>query len=385
MKIGILTGGGDVPGLNPCIKALVERGIESGHEMFGIRRGWAGLLNYDMEADSKEQESWVMTLDRNAVRRVARTGGTFLHTSRTNPGRVKPEDVPEFLRDETWSPNGEKADYSPHVLKIIETLGLNVIIAIGGDDTLSYAERLHREGVQVMGIPKTMDNDVFGSDYCIGFSTAVTRSVDFINNLRTSTGSHERIAVVELFGRNSGETSLIAAYLAGVDRAVISEVPFDVGKLADLLAKDKATNPSNYAMMTISEGARMEEGEIVQRGEADAYGHQKLGGVGMVVGEEIKARTGQHIIYQQVAYLMRSGVPDSLDLMVAFNYAHMAMDLILKGQSGRMVALRGGVYTDIPVSMIMQGRKTVDVGELYDIEEYKPKIRHVAGMPMFLS
>jgi len=385
MKIGILTGGGDVPGLNPCIKALVERGIESNHEMFGIRRGWAGLLNFDLAADENEHESWVMSLDRNAVRRVARTGGTFLHTSRTNPGRVKPEDIPEFLRDETWSPDQEKADYTPHVLKVIQNLGINVIIAIGGDDTLSYAERLHREGVQVMGIPKTMDNDVFGTDYCIGFSTAVTRSVDFINNLRTSTGSHERIAVVELFGRNSGETSLIAAYLAGVDRAVISEVPFDVEKLAEFLFEDKTSNPSNYAMMTISEGARVEEGEIIQSGEADAYGHQKLGGIGMIVGEEIKKRTGQHIIYQQVAYLMRSGVPDSLDLMVAFNYAHMAMDMILKGQSGRMVALRGGVYTDIPMSMIMQGRKTVDVGELYDIEQYKPKIRHVAGMPMFLS
>ena len=385
MKIGILTGGGDVPGLNPCIKALVERGIESGHQMFGIRRGWAGLLNYDESADSDEHESWIMPLDRNAVRRVARTGGTFLHTSRTNPGRVKPEDVPEFLRDDTWTLDQEKADYTTHVLKVIGDQGLDVIIAIGGDDTLSYAERLHREGVQVMGIPKTMDNDVFGTDYCIGFSTAVTRSVDFINNLRTSTGSHERIAVVELFGRNSGETSLIAAYLAGVDRAIISEVPFDVAKLAHLLAKDKLGNPSNYAMMTISEGARMEEGEIVQSGEADAFGHQKLGGIGMLVGEQIKAQTGQHIIYQQVAYLMRSGVPDFLDLMVAFNYAHMAMDMVLKGQSGRMVALRGGVYTDIPISMIMQGRKTVDVGELYDIEEYKPKIRHVAGMPMFLS
>jgi 6-phosphofructokinase 1 len=230
-----------------------------------------------------------------------------------------------------------------------------------------------------------MDNDVFGTDYCIGFSTAVTRSVDFINNLRTSTGSHERIGVIELFGRNSGETSLIAAYLAGVDRAIISEVPFDIQKLADMLMSDKAKNPSNYAMMTISEGAKMEGGEIIQRGEADAFGHQKLGGIGMVCGEAIKELTGERIIYQQVAYLMRSGAPDSLDLMVAFNYAHMAMDMVLKGQSGRMVALRGGVYTDIPIGMIMQGRKVVDVNELYDIAQYRPKIRHVAGMPMFLS
>ncbi len=383
MKIAVLTGGGDVPGLNPCIKAIVDRCVEEGHTVVGIRRGWAGLLNYRL--DEPDNAACVVELDKNAVRRVARTGGTFLHTSRTNPAKVKGKDVPEFLRAEDWSPDQAARDFTSHVLKVIEQVGLDVVIAIGGDDTLSYAERLHREGVRVMGIPKTMDNDVYGTDYCIGFSTAVTRSVDFINDLRTSTGSHERIAVIELFGRNSGETSLIAAYLAGVDRAVISEVPFDPSRLAKMLVEDKALNPSNYAMMTISEGARMEGGEIVQRGEADAYGHQKLGGIGMITGELIKELTGENIIYQQVAYLMRSGAPDSLDLMVAFNYAHMAMDMILRGQSGRMVALRGGVYTDVPISMIMQGRKTVDVGELYDIDQYKPKVRHVAGMPMFLS
>lgn len=383
MRIGVLTGGGDVPGLNPCIKAIVDRCVEEGHEALGIRRGWAGLFNY--EVGSKSNEDCIISLDKNTVRRVARSGGTFLHTSRTNPGKVKAADVPEHLRGSEWQPDQPIKDYTSHVLEVIEDVGLDIIIAIGGDDTLSYAERLHREGIRVVGIPKTMDNDVFGTDYCIGFSTAVTRSIDFINNLRTSTGSHERIAVIELFGRNSGETSLIAAYLSGVDRAVISEVPFNPEKLAALLCADKASNPSNYAMMTISEGARMEGGEIMQRGEADAFGHLKLGGIGMLTGELIKEITGQHIIYQQLAYLMRSGAPDSLDLMVAFNYAHMAMDMVIKGQSGRMVALRGGIYTDIPISMIMQGRKTVDVGELYDIDQYKPKIRHVAGMPMFLS
>lgn len=384
MRIGILTGGGDVPGLNPCIKAVVDRAVGEGHTVTGIRRGWAGLLDYNLE---DEHDNWkcIMNLDQSAVRRIARTGGTFLHTSRTNPGKVTPSRIPANLRSDDWSAEQAHKDYSAHVLKVIDKIGLDVVIAIGGDDTLSYAERLHREGIRVMGIPKTMDNDVFGTDYCIGFSTAVTRSVDFINNLRTSTGSHERIAVIELFGRNSGETSLIAAYLAGVDRAVISEVPFDPEKLAGLLVKDKANNPSNYAMMTISEGARMEGGDIVETGQPDAYGHKKLGGIGQLTGEYIKDHTQQGIIYQQVAYLMRSGAPDSLDLMVAFNYAHMAMDMVLKGQSGRMVALRGGVYTDIPISMLMQGRKQVDVGELYDIDQYKPKVRHVAGMPMFLS
>ncbi len=384
MKIGVLTGGGDVPGLNPCIKAIVDRGIDEGHEVVGLRRGWASLLNYNLD-DETNNAQCAVPLNRLTVRRIARTGGTFLHTSRTNPGKVKAAVVPEHLRDDDWSEDQGIKDYTEHSLKVIEELGLDVIVAIGGDDTLSYAERLHREGVHIMCIPKTMDNDVFGTDYCIGFSTAVTRSIDFINNLRTSTGSHERIAVVELFGRNSGETSLIAAYLAEVDRAIISEVPFDHEKLAELLVEDKAANPSNYAMMTISEGARLEHGEIIETGEADAYGHRKLGGIGQITGELIKEITGHNIIYQQVAYLMRSGAPDSLDLMVAFNYAHMAMDMVLKGQSGRMVALRGGVYTDIPVSMIMQGRKQVDVGELYDIPKYKPKVRHVAGMPMFLS
>lgn len=387
MRIGILTGGGDVPGLNPCIKALVDRAVEEGHEAVGIRRGWGGLLNYHLDESptSENNEKCVIPLDKIMVRTVARTGGTFLHTSRTNPSNVRASDVPTHLDTSDREAADGSYDFTPHVLDVIERLGLDVIISIGGDDTLSYAERLHREGVRIMGIPKTMDNDVFGTDYCIGFSTAVTRSVNFINNLRTSTGSHERIAVIELFGRNSGETSLIAAYLSGVDRAVISEVPFDPEKLAAMLLRDKRSNPSNYAMMTISEGARMEGGEIVQRGEVDAYGHQKLGGIGMLTGEMIKDLTGENIIYQQIAYLMRSGAPDSLDLMVAFNFAHMAMDMILKGQSGRMVALRGGVYTDIPISMIMQGRKHVDVGELYDIDGYRPKIRHVAGMPMFLS
>jgi 6-phosphofructokinase 1 len=236
----------------------------------------------------------------------------------------------------------------------------------------------------VVAIPKTMDNDVHGTDYCIGFSTAVTRGVDFIHNLRTSTGSHERIAVVELFGRYSGETCLLTAYLAGVDRAVISEVPVDVPTLAELLMKDKAANPSNYAMVTVSEGAVLEGGEMALTGEADAYGHRKLGGIGAQLGEELKAITGEGIISQQLAYLMRSGSPDSLDLMVAANYAAMATDLAMEGATGRMVALRGGTYTNVPISVTGEGVRKVDVDELYDSSEYRPKVRHVGGKPMFL-
>jgi 6-phosphofructokinase 1 len=230
-----------------------------------------------------------------------------------------------------------------------------------------------------------MDNDVYGTDYCIGFSTAVTRSVEFIHALRTSAGSHERIAVVELFGRNSGETSLIAAYLAGVDRALISEVPFDIQKLASLIVEDKRTNPSNYAMLTVSEGAHPIEGQIVEGGPEDAFGHRKLGGIGQYVGDALKQLTGQNVIYQQLAYLMRGGAPDSLDLMVAANFAHMAMGLVERGESGRLVCLQRGVYSDVPISTLMQGKKRVNVPELYDVDYYRPRIRHVLGMPMFLT
>ena len=381
LTIGILTGGGDVPGLNPCIKAVVYRGIEEGLNVVGIRRGWAGLLEFNPD-DPESREKNIVELDRAKVRTIDRSGGTYLHTSRTNPGKVKYENVPEFLKGQ--AKEDELNDFTAHVLNNLEHLGIDVLIPIGGDDTLSYGERLHEEGFPAVAIPKTMDNDVHGTDYCIGFSTAVTRSVNFIHSLRTSTGSHERIAVIELFGRYCGETSLISAYLASVDRAIISEVPFDPEKLARLIMEDKQANPSNYAMLTISEGARMVSGEILLSGDADAYGHRKLGGIGMQTGEVLKKLTGQNIIYQQLSYLMRSGAPDSLDLMVAVNYANMAIDLVLKKVSGRMVSLTQGIYTDVPMSTITAGQKRVDVRELYDAEQYRPKVRHVMGKPMFL-
>ncbi len=387
MRIGVLTGGGDVPGLNPCIKSVVDRAVDEGHEVIGIRRGWWGLLHLN-PADPTTYDECSLKLDKGKVRTIDRTGGTFLHTSRTNPGKVKLKDVPDFLRDPEH-PEAEQADkslrdFTPHVLKNLEFLGIDRLIPIGGDDTLSFGERLHSEGFPVVAIPKTMDNDVYGTDYCIGFSTAVTRSVQFIHQLRTSTGSHERIAVVELFGRNSGETSLISSYLASVDRAIISEVPFDVEKLASLVMKDKKGNPSNYAMVTISEGAHLLGGQVVEYGEADSFGHKKLGGIGQITGEALKKLTGEDIIYQQVSYLMRSGAPDALDLMVGVNYANLAVSLITTGVSGRMVALRDGTYTHIPMSTVTSGLKRVDVSELYDINEYRPKVRHVLGKPMFL-
>ncbi|MFQ5516088.1 MAG: 6-phosphofructokinase [Acidimicrobiia bacterium] len=381
MRIGVLTGGGDVPGLNPCIKAVVMRATAAGHEVVGIRRGWGGLLGLS-PSDPPSLEQHLVPLDPAAVRIIDRSGGTFLHTSRTNPSRVAERGVPDFLR--SAAVGHEPFDFTSHVIDAIAAAGIDVLIPIGGDDTLSYALRIHDEGVPVVAIPKTMDNDVHGTDYCIGFSTAVTRGVRFVHDLRTSTGSHERIAVVELFGRYSGETSLVTAYLAGADRALISEVPFDVDRLAGFLLKDKEANPSRYAMVTISEGAQIKGGDMVLRGDEDAYGHRKLGGIGAMASELLKEATGENIIYQQVAYLMRSGPPDSLDLMVATNYAVMAVDLALAGSSGRMVALRDGTYTDVPISITRQGVKRVDVDELYDVATYRPKVRHVSGKPMFL-
>jgi 6-phosphofructokinase len=384
--IGILTGGGDVPGLNPCIKAVVMGALEEGYRVMGITRGWAGLLNYNLD-EPYTYDYYVRKLEAGDVRTVDRTGGTFLHTSRTNPASVPSDRVPDFLRNTRWAkPSSDegKLDYTEYIINILNHLGIDVVVPIGGDDTLSFAVRLHEEGVPVLAIPKTMDNDVYGTDYCIGFSTAVTRSVEFITSIRSTAGSHERIAVIELFGRNSGETSLISAYLAFVDRAVISEVPFDVGRLARFLVEDKRNNPSHYAITTISEGAVMKGGQTVERGEADMFGHRKLGGVGLMLAEEINRITGQDVLYQQLGYLMRSGAPDSLDRMVATCYGHVAVQLIKGKQTGRMVALNDGRYTSVPIEMMTSGQKRVDVDKFYDVDNYRPKIQEHIGMPMFL-
>src|SRR5438270_572340 len=369
MRIGILTGGGDVPGLNPCIKAVVSNALERDWQVLGIRRGWAGLLELEPEEPGSVATN-TLELHKYNTRTIDRTGGTFLHSSRTNPGNVR--------RD------GEVLDCTPKVLHNIERLGLDLLIPIGGDDTLLYGERLSREGVPIIAIPKTMDNDVHGTDYCIGFSTAVSRSVAIINQLRTSAGSHERIAVIELFGRNCGETSLLSSYLAGVDRAIIPEVPFDPQRLAELIMRDKRANPSGYAVVTISQGAHMLGGTPLEYGEEDAYGHRKLGGIGLITGEALKKLTGQDIMYQQLGYLMRSGAPDSLDLMVPVNYGLVALSLIERHTYGRLVVLHEGRYGDAPISVTQQGIKRVDVQELYDPEEYQPSIRRVEGKPMFL-
>jgi 6-phosphofructokinase 1 len=384
LRIGVLTGGGDVPGLNSCMRALTYRALEDGHSVIGIRRGWQGLV--DLEVGKRESEAeHLVTMDRNLMRTVDRQGGTFLHTSRTNPLQIRRGKLPPHLAARhPGGAHGDVLDVTDDILATLRRSALDALISIGGDDTLSVSARLAEQGFPVIGVPKTMDNDVNGTDYCIGFSTAVTRSVNFINDLRTPAGSHERVAVIELFGRYCGETALMTGYLASADRTVIAEVPFDIEKLAALLVEDKMSNPSHYSILVISEGARMIGGEMVLGGETDAFGHKKLGGVGDVVGDEIKRITGHNVLVQRLAYLMRSGPPDSLDRLVAYNYGHLAYELVAAARFGEMVALVDGCYTSVPLRTATEGKRQVDVQSSYDSDSYRPKIKSVRGRPMFL-
>lgn len=380
-RVGILTGGGDVPGLNAAIKAFVWRLQDDSHEILGLRRGWASLLHI-VPDDSVDNSAWLTPLNRLNTRAIDRFGGTILHTSRVNPAITKREQLPSHLRG-TADTRG-RYDMTDAALRVIDYLKLDVIVALGGDGTLSFARRLNEEGVPILAIPKTMDNDVYGTDYCLGFSTAVTRSVLFINDLRTGAGSHERFLVVELFGRYSGETCLLAAYLTGADRAAIAEVPFDCERLYEMLMRDKHDNPSNYAVVAISEGATMIGGTTVESGEADAFGNRRLGGIGGVLSEFLEQRTHDKVIYQRLAYLMRSGAPDSLDQLVANNFGSLAADLFRQGESGKMVAVVGGRYAAVPIAVTGEAKKRVDVERFYDVDAYRPKVANVLGMPMFL-
>lgn len=384
LRIGILTGGGDVPGLNACMRTLTLRAVQDGHDVIGVRRGWTGLVGV-RPGDSVSEAEHLLPLDWTVVRTIDRSGGTFLHTSRTNPMRLRrkdaPEHYPEVIRH--GSPE-DRVDVIPQVMETLQKLGFDYLVAIGGDDTLSVAVRLDQEGFPVVAVPKTMDNDVHGTDYCIGFSTAVTRSVNFINDLRAPVGSNERIAIIELFGRYSGETALMTGYLATADRTLIAEVPFNLEKLARFLAEDKRTNPSRYSILVVSEGARPEGGAMILGGEADAFGHQKLGGIGDWIGAGIKEVTGQEVLVQRLAYLMRSGPPDSLDRIVSINFGQLAYEAIQQGKRGELTAIEKGCYTRVPVRRVTEGRRHVDVASLYDPDSYRPKIGEVLGKPMFL-
>ena len=386
--IGILTGGGDVPGLNPAIRAVTIRALGEGYRVLGIRRGWAGLVNLvrDPQADNGE---WVQILTEEVVNRAGRTGGTFLHSSRTNPMSVKRDAVPDHLKA-TYA--AEVNDLIPEVLKNLDFLGIDHLIPIGGDDTLSVAVRLYREGVKVIAIPKTMDNDVPGTDYCIGFSTCVTRTIEMINRLRTSAGSHERFLVVEVFGRYAGFTAMLPTMAGAANRCVIPESPFDIDRLTELLSRDRTRNPSRYAIVLVSEGAHFGGDRVYADPARDAFGHAKLGGIGDLVSAELQARSPAYnqgrtvnVINQKLGYLVRGGDPDAIDSIVPMAYGNLALDLLLKGIHGRLVVLRNGRYDNMPIDVVTASKKLVNVERYYSAERLRPHYHHIFEMgPLFI-
>ena len=386
--IGILTGGGDVPGLNPAIRAVTIRALREGYQVIGLRRGWAGLIDIIREKDYDNRDNF-QTLSEELVNRAGRTGGTFLHTSRTNPSQVKKSHIPAHLQD-TYQ--AEKNDLTPEVLKNLDWLGIDYLIPIGGDDTLSYGVRLYQEGVKVVGIPKTMDNDVPGTDYCIGFSTCVTRTIQMINSLRTSAGSHERFLVVEVFGRYAGFTAMLPTMAGAANRCVIPEHKFNIERLTELLVADRRKNPSRYSVLLLSEGAMFEGGEMVfERETTDAFGHKKLGGIGDLVSEKLqelspKYNNGEliHVINQKLGYLVRGGDPDAIDSIVPMAYGNLALDLILNKVHGRLVVLKNGRYDNMPIDAVTASKKVVNVKEHYNTERLRPHYKSFEMKPLFI-
>jgi ATP-dependent phosphofructokinase / diphosphate-dependent phosphofructokinase len=386
--IGILTGGGDVPGLNPAIRAVTVRAVREGFQVIGIRRGWAGLIDLIREKDADNRNN-ILPLTEEIVNRAGRTGGTFLHTSRTNPSRVKKSSVPPHLQG---SYSAEKNDLTPEVLKNLEWLGIEYLIPIGGDDTLSYGVRLYKEGVKVVAIPKTMDNDVPGTDYCIGFSTAVTRTIELTNSLRTSAGSHERFMVLEVFGRYAGFTAMLPTMAGAANRCVIPEYKFNIEHLTELLSLDRQRNPSRYSVVLVSEGATFESGEMVFQQEAeDAFGHKKLGGIGDLVSEKLQELSPKYndgksidVINQRLGYLVRCGDPDAIDSIVPMAFGNLALDLILNRIHGRLVVLQNGRYDNLPVDTVTASKKVVDVKEYYNTDRLRPQYSSFEMRPLFL-
>ncbi|NUM43993.1 MAG: 6-phosphofructokinase [Anaerolineales bacterium] len=386
--LGILTGGGDVPGLNPAIRAVTIRALREGYKVVGLRRGWAGPLNIirDPKVDNSE---YCQELTPEIVNRAGRTGGTFLHSSRTNPSKVKQADMPDHFKETYKDP---VTDMTPEVLKNLEFLGIDTLIPIGGDDTLSYGVRLYQEGMKVVAIPKTMDNDVPGTDYCIGFSTCVTRTIEMTNALRTSAGSHERFLVLEVFGRYAGFTAMLPTMAGAAHRCVIPEYKFDMDHLTELMCQDRQQNPSKYSIVLISEGAMYQGGEMVfESATTDAYGHKKLGGIGDLVSAELKDRSAKfnngravNVINQKLGYLVRSGSPDAIDSIVPMAYGNLAFDLIMRGIHGRLVVLRNGRYDNLPIEVVTSTKKIVNVAEHYSTDRLRPSYKSFEMRPLFI-
>ena len=388
-RIGILTGGGDVPGLNSVIKSVVYLGTELGYEVTGIRRGWEGLTHVDLK-DPASRSRYILPLNRENTRTIDRTGGTYLHSSRTSP--TKMQQLPPVLQGQTFSSrqftkNGVSDtvyDVTPAVLKNIEALGLDYVVAIGGDDTLSYAAELDRQGVKVIAVPKTMDNDVRDTEYCIGFSTAITRAMDAIERQRTTCGSHERIGIFRVFGRDAGYTALYTAYVTSL-RCCIPEYKVNLEHLLDILIADKRNNPSNYSLVILSEGAEWEGYTVKEYGPADAFGHRKKMSVAEDLSSEIKAGTGEETVVSDLTYDLRSGSPDFVDRMVAITFAGMAMDAVQEGKSGLMCAISSGCYAMVPIPDPKLGPRKVDIASMYNTERYRPIYNRKKGLPIFLT
>lgn len=386
--IGILTGGGDVPGLNPAIRGVTVRAIREGYKVIGFRRGWAGVI--DIIRDNKvDNSNNYFELTEEIVNRAGRTGGTFLHTSRTRPSHVRKESVPEHLREKYTE---EINDLTPEVLKNLDFVGIDYMIPIGGDDTLSYGVTLYSEGVKVVAIPKTMDNDVPGTDYCIGFSTCITRTIQLANTLRTSAGSHERFLVMEVFGRYAGFTAMLPTMAGAAQRCVIPEHKFNMEHLAELMVYDRNKNPSKYSMLLVSEGAMFDGGEMVfQDATTDAYGHKKLGGIGDLVSDELKKFSPKYnngkiinVINQKLGYMVRGGDPDAIDSIVPMAYGNMAMDLIFNKIHGRLVVLKNGRYDNVPIDIVTSKKKIVNVAKHYDVERLHPYYKSFEMQPLFI-
>jgi 6-phosphofructokinase 1 len=386
--IAILTGGGDVPGLNPAIRAVTIRAIREGFQVIGLRRGWKGLVSCVREKKIHQDECF-QVLTEEIVNRVGRTGGTFLHTSRTRPSHMPKDEVPDHLKEKYRE---DINDLTPEVLQNLDFLGIDTLIPIGGDDTLSYAVHLSQQGVKVIAIPKTMDNDVPGTDYCIGFSTCVTRTIEMTHNLRTTAGSHERILVIEVFGRYAGFTALLPTMAGAANRCVIPEYKFKIERLTELLMEDRFTNPSHYSVALVSEGAMFEEGEMVfQKDEKDMYGHKKLGGIGDLVSDQIKeiSRTYNkgrsiNVINQRLGYLVRCGNPDAMDSIVPMAFGNLALNLVLDHAHGRLVSLRNGRYDNVPLEVVSSGKKGVDVDKYYNRDRLRPYYESFESKPLFI-
>ena len=383
-KIAILTGGGDVPGLNPVIKSVVYRATELGRSVIGIRKGWEGLTHMD---PSNPADPYIRPLNRENTRAIDRTGGTVLHTSRTNPRKMAESKLPKTVsadRIKKLPFDGKYYDFTPIVLENLDRLAIGCLITIGGDDTLSFSAALSAAGMPVIAIPKTMDNDVQGTEYCIGFSTAITRAKELITRQRTTLGSHERIGVFRIFGRDAGFTALYTAYVTST-RCLIPEYPFDIDRVARLLSDDKRNNPSHYALVVVSEGAVWKEGSVKEYGEADAYGHRKKADIGQALGEEIRRRIGDEIMVSDLTYDLRSGEPDAIDQLVAITFANIAVDMLRDGITGRMVGVQNGCYAHAPLPASSMGARKVDLPALYNSERYRPNYTSKLGAPLLFN